>query len=212
MDAEISGKGHLERHVQPEVNGYYEQSYQRGFQIEASPSFITVPNLVRAKDLWDSKPPQLPLPPGMSFSGHLNTLPRPWRPFGSYSISRLSNVTMGTSMDFPEAIPSISNVTTGDPSPGYHSVQSDGAPMHFSENSAPCFNSLPYRSRTDPNERRIRSQERNRIAAMKSRQRKKREWERLIDSEATLLQENIKLKEEVLRLREELRRLTNDIQ
>lgn len=57
-------------------------------------------------------------------------------------------------------------------------------------------------------ERRLRSQERNRIAAMRSRQRKKKEWERLIESEHLLRQENASLRNEIDGLQEEIRKLS----
>lgn len=54
-------------------------------------------------------------------------------------------------------------------------------------------------------EKQMRFQEKNRIAAMKSRQRKKKEWERLQESEKTLLEENRSLKERIAILEGEIR-------
>lgn len=54
-------------------------------------------------------------------------------------------------------------------------------------------------------EKQMRFQEKNRIAAMKSRQRKKQEWERLQVSEKSLLEENRSLKERIAVLEGEIR-------
>lgn len=54
-------------------------------------------------------------------------------------------------------------------------------------------------------EKQMRFQEKNRIAAMKSRQRKKQEWERLQISEKSLLEENRSLKERIAVLEGEIR-------
>lgn len=56
-------------------------------------------------------------------------------------------------------------------------------------------------------EKQMRFQEKNRLAAMKSRQRKKQEWERLQDSEKELMDENRSLKERIAVLEGELRAL-----
>mgnify|MGYP001048067305 CR=1 FL=1 len=56
-------------------------------------------------------------------------------------------------------------------------------------------------------EKQLRFQEKNRLAAMKSRQRKKKEWERLQQSEKALLDENRSLKERIAVLESEVRML-----
>ena len=73
--------------------------------------------------------------------------------------------------------------------------------------SSSQYHSMPAQlfNWSDMLDKRQRSQERNRLAAMKSRQRKKKEWERLLQVEASLMDENAKLKQELNRLQEELR-------
>ena len=56
-------------------------------------------------------------------------------------------------------------------------------------------------------EKQLKSQEKNRLAAMKSRQRKKQEWERLVDAEKELLNENQKLRQRIVNLEAELEAL-----
>jgi hypothetical protein len=56
-------------------------------------------------------------------------------------------------------------------------------------------------------EKQLKSQEKNRLAAMKSRQRKKLEWERLVDAEKELLNENQKLRQRIVSLETELETL-----
>jgi len=51
--------------------------------------------------------------------------------------------------------------------------------------------------------RKQQSQERNRIAAIRSRQRKKQEWERLVQAESDLRRENIELKQQLARIQQE---------
>lgn len=53
-------------------------------------------------------------------------------------------------------------------------------------------------------EKQLKSQEKNRLAAMKSRQRKKQEWERLVDAEKELLNENQRLRQRIVSLEAEL--------
>lgn len=59
-------------------------------------------------------------------------------------------------------------------------------------------------------EKQLRFQEKNRLAAMKSRQRKKKEWERLQQSEKALLDENRSLKERIAVLESEVRMLRDN--
>lgn len=56
-------------------------------------------------------------------------------------------------------------------------------------------------------EKQLRFQEKNRIAAMKSRQRKKQEWERLQNNEKILSEENRRLKDRIAELEKEVRSL-----
>lgn len=56
-------------------------------------------------------------------------------------------------------------------------------------------------------EKQLKSQEKNRLAAMKSRQRKKQEWERLVDAEKELRNENQRLRQRIVSLETELETL-----
>lgn len=67
------------------------------------------------------------------------------------------------------------------------------------------WSNTAQKARLESVQRRARSQEKNRIAAMKSRQRKKKEWDRLIDAEKALRAENELLKQRNEYLENQLR-------
>lgn len=155
----------------------------------------------------------LPVPPGMGHDRGGHEVSRPWQSANMESFICHPNFAIGTATDFPASIPSVPRgIDTTSPTFStnfvgpFCSTTSDNVPVYLSAPPESYFASNSP-SGTGSLERRLRSQERNRIAAMKSRQRKKKEWERLMDSEAALARENTRLKEEVMRLRNEIQQL-----
>lgn len=60
------------------------------------------------------------------------------------------------------------------------------------------------KAKLDTVHRRARLQEKNRQAAIRSRQRKKAEWDRLVNAEVALLEENLHLKSRIAELEKRL--------
>jgi hypothetical protein len=94
-----------------------------------------------------------------------------------------------------------------------------GVPMVHSMSTAvlepsnhPVWAASIQQAKASTLEKQLRFQEKNRIAAMKSRQRKKLEWERLQESERALLEENRSLKERIAVLEGEIRVLRENSQ
>lgn len=92
-----------------------------------------------------------------------------------------------------------------------------GVPMPHSMSSMepsnhPVWAASIQQAKASTLEKQMRFQEKNRIAAMKSRQRKKQEWERLQDSERSLTEENRSLKERIAVLEGEIRVLRENSQ
>ncbi len=73
------------------------------------------------------------------------------------------------------------------------------------DTGAPVWANSLQQAKSCSLEKQLKFQEKNRIAAMKSRQRKKKEWERLQSTERILLEENRMLKERIAILESEIR-------
>lgn len=196
---------------------YFERSFERAVQEET-------PKFHQAEACCQSETLQLPVPPGLTY----NVLPRnpalsrPWHPTLTSVPSERSTYISGCGGGLPVSnllaspvTPKVSgnaiSVTIGQypnpelffPTP-YHSDEGTLAPDHHMRGPGKFFLSMPQGIERDSVERRMRSQERNRLAAMKSRQRKKKEWERLLESEKSLALENVELKKEVSTLLEKI--------
>jgi len=90
--------------------------------------------------------------------------------------------------------------------PGLRAVPSGGLqPVIPLDPASVAWVSSMQQAKNSTVEKQIRFQEKNRIAAMKSRQRKKQEWERLQASEKALAEENRCMKERIAVLEGEIR-------
>lgn len=189
---------------------YFERSFERAVREE-------IPKFHQSEACCHGETPQLPVPPGLTYNvpPPNSALPRPWHP-------ALNSVPSGSSTYIPSCnggipvsnllaspvAPKLSGntipVTLGHypnaelffPTP-YLSDGATSATEHEVRGPGKFFLSMPQGIERDSMERRMRSQERNRLAAMKSRQRKKKEWERLLESEKSLASENTELKKEI---------------
>lgn len=133
----------------------------------------------------------VPLSSGLEHHPHSN-------PF-SFSVRPPGYVSSSTSS-------AISTVQTAHVFGGVLNPATIGSPF-------PSGNDIPVRdnwlanvrkAKADSIEKQLKCQEKNRLAAMKSRQRKKKEWERLILSEKELLEENQRLLQRIQSLEAEI--------
>jgi hypothetical protein len=179
---------------------FFEQSFEKALGVTHSKA-PTIANIVCSDNEDDRRLRAfLPFPRGMNSSQLSSVTPR--HSSESYYVSYNSSFV----------VPVENNRNVVDPiAPAVDSCRYDSIPDDSSTegSSAPAyFNSMPQpEGQIDIYGRRLRSQEKNRIAAMRSRQRKKKEWERLVKSELSLRQENVRLKEEMDNLQDELQKL-----
>lgn len=192
----------------------FERSFESAIQDEKSARVLAAKN--------DLQVLQLPMPRGMSLNGQPDpVISRPWRPFesiaqptfslpGTHQQPVIANVNSTavptTTTNGPAFVPSASVLIPDGRFAPLGSYRHSYARETLLESSPPGkhFISMPMGAGNESTERRLRSQERNRLAAMKSRQRKKKEWERLLDLEKLLSIENDELKKEVTSLRDEV--------
>lgn len=200
----IVGSGPSDIDLGNKEGNFFECSFKRAMD-NRIPSFNVVPSIGLVVPNREDSNLQLPLPPGMSF---VERAPAPWGVPDSCSSYPRQSLAMKGIVDYPPfQVPA--NVIARPHVNSIHSVKSNDS--ECGGYMTAFFHSMPNGGpNRDPIERRLRSQERNRLAAMKSRQRKKKEWERLIKAESALLTENASLKEELGRLREELLRMRED--
>lgn len=183
----------------------FERSFEKAVEAEGTKIPFTVPSISNRVPSLSSSNLQLPLAHGMKANAILSRAT--WmatqhdlgqKPPGAAesSLEALCHSAVPSARDHATGITIDSIATMPSYDHSYHSMIPMGGYHH----------SLPTGSFSGKEslERRSRSQERNRLAAMKSRQRKKKEWERLINSESLLREENTQLKQEVARLREQL--------
>lgn len=201
-------------------SNYFEQSFERAVEANAAKIPLTVPSISSRVPSRSDSNVQLPLPRGMGLSGGAFSKAT-WMATGHRSGAVQGALLAGSGAEEPcleshrnstvpsavnngggSIVNSASTINTYD----HHHVYQALMPTGNYHHSMP----VGVLSERDTLERRSRSQERNRLAAMKSRQRKKREWERLVQSETLLREENVQLKQEIARLREQLLAHSNE--
>lgn len=206
-------------------SNYFEQSFERAVEADATKIPLTVPSISNRVPSRSGSSVQLPLPRGMGLNGGAAAAAAfsqaTWMATGRHGSTAQGPLLAGSGAEETcleslrnSTVPSSTNngcgtivntISTGNTYDHHHAYQAL-MPTGNYHHSMPV-GIFPER---DTLERRSRSQERNRLAAMKSRQRKKKEWERLVQSEALLREENTQLKQEVARLREQLLAHSNE--
>ena len=200
----IVGTVQNENNFEGNYGNLFECSFKRAVD-SGIPLFNTVPSVGLVVPTREESNLQLPLPPGMAL---FERAPIPWCASDSCPPLSRHNFTVKNVIKCHPYQESVNMISLQQVSSIHPATSTDGDSAEFVSS---FFHSVPNGgSVSDPVERRLRSQERNRLAAMKSRQRKRNEWERLLKSEAALLCENATLKKELICLRDEVLRMKED--
>lgn len=176
-------------------HNHFEKSFQQVIESNSRPIHM-VPSI---SECFTSNSPMfpsttsLPLPPGMRI--HHCGPDKYQAEFTTYDDVKM-----------PNSIFSDSIIHNKGNMPSYMATKNSSGVQNM---STPITRTLSLNDPKKEEYKRSRCQERNRLAAMKSRQRKKKEWERLVTLEAHLAQENAVLKEEISRLKDEILKLSS---
>lgn len=183
-------------YISSSQHNHFEKSFQQVIESNSRPIHM-VPSI---SECFTSNSPifpsstSLPLPPGMRIH-HYG--PDKFQP----ELHVYDDVKMPSSIFSDSIIHNKGNM------PSYVTIKNSASVQNT---STPVMRSLTLNDPKNEEYKRSRSQERNRLAAMKSRLRKKKEWERLVTLETLLAQENGLLKEENSKLKEEISKLKEE--